>query len=100
MLVIGALGELQRTPRALECDVAGDAAGNHECHGHDLAFQMAQIAQQLPIYCPYHRRLRTEALLRFRSSWAMRPSPMVITRSPIAAIGALWVITTVVVPSS
>jgi hypothetical protein len=99
-LVVGPLRVLQRFPRALKGDEAGDSAGDHQRHGQDLALQLHQVAEQLAIERLHHRRLSTEAFASGLVSWTMRPSARVTTRSAIAAMGMLCVMMAVVVPIS
>src|SRR5690606_164955 len=70
-------------------DVAGDATGDHERYGDDLAAQGAQVPKQLPIERTHHEMSRARFCDGLARSETIRPSARETTRSAIWATGAL-----------
>ena len=79
-------------------------AHHHQRDRHRLAAHVPQVAPQLAVEGAhgggYQRNSAAAWRTALRSMRATCPSPKYTTRSAIPAITALWVITTVVVPSS
>ena len=99
-LVVGGARVVEAVPGALQTDLRGHAGCDHRSDGDDLATQADQIAEELAVQRPHQRSSAALARSVLRVCVSMEPSASVTTRCAIAAIGALWVITAVVVPSS
>ena len=77
-----------------------DAGGDHQRNRHDLPAHGEDIPQKFAIQQAHQRTSSGESRRALRSSPTMRPPPSRSTRSAMPAIAALWVMITVVVPSS
>ena len=81
-------------------DKDGHAGRDHQRNRDHLAAHGPDIPQQLAIEQAHQRTSFGVSLCGLRSSPTMRPPPRRRTRSAMPAMAALWVMMTVVVPSS
>ncbi|MNX94057.1 hypothetical protein D3C86_1262750 [compost metagenome] len=98
--VVALLRNHQRLPGTLHPDQDGDATGNHECSGEHLPAQPPQVAPQHFRSRAHHDSSEGRARATWRSMPRIAPLLICTTRSAIAEIAALCVMTTVMAPSS
>jgi len=100
-IVVGLCGQ-QRFIRAAHRDEGGDTAHRHQRNRHSLAAHAPQVAHQLAVERAqaYHAMSSGDRRAALRSIRVICPLPIYTTRSAMPAIAALWVMMTMVVPSS
>ncbi len=98
--VVVVLGDDQRVVGAAHRDECRDAAGDDQRGRDHLPAQVPELAQHDAHERAHHEISDGDARVALRSMPTMRPLPIRMTRSAIAAIAALCVISTVIVPSS
>jgi len=101
--VLGVSRRAQGEVRAVHGNQDGNTAGDHRGDGGELAAQMDDVSQQLSIeraHPNHHTTADGATFVVLRCSSTMRPLAIRATRSAIAAIALLCVMTAVVVCSS
>ena len=99
-LVVITLRQQQRLVRAPKRHQHRNATGHHQSRRHQWPAQVPQVSPQHAAEHAHHEISSGEALVALRWIATMRPLLMRITRSAMAAMAALCVMTTVIVPSA
>ncbi len=100
LLVEPAEGRLERIVGRHRRDEHGNAGGDQQRDGDDLRAHGGEIAHELAIEQAHQLNSSGDSRRALRSIATMRPPPSRSTRSAMPAIAALWVMITIVVPSS
>ena len=99
-IVVGVPRAEHRIERAPHRDDRGDSTCDDGRNGRNLSLEANHVPQELSIERFHQLNSSGETRRSFGLSSEIRPLVMRITRSAMAAMAALWVITAVVVPSS